>query len=163
MKKTIVFVLSLVAGVSMASAEVGMLSFDGKIGPKALDFKSMLPEISGVQVKAEPVASAKSLRGYNPRKACETVELWASDGTNIRREITIYTSVSGSDEWANAVAYLTVTGPALQAGQTEKIEVCYDFAAGTGSYRVKKSPFQHSVSIRDIAGYNSFELYLARI
>lgn len=162
MKKVVIFLVAVSAAAQLVSAEGVSIAFDGKAGAGVVDFKALLPDLPKMELKAEPAPTPKSARLYGKRKACETVEFWASDGTNIRRDVMLYSNV-GSDDYESAVAHLTVSGPALASGQTERIEVCYDFAASEGSYRIKKSPFQYSVSMRNLGGYNAFELNLTRI
>lgn len=156
MKIVVIVMLAVGAIAQIASAEGGAISFDGKAGVKAVDFKALLPDLPKAEIKAEPAPVPVSVR--SKRIGCETIEFWVGDGTNIRRDVMMYSNIEET-----AVVHLTVNGLALASGQTEKIEVCYDFAAGEGSYRIKKSPFQYSVAMRNIAGFNAFELNLTRI
>ena len=162
--KMLIAMLSIIVPVSFAGAQGGGVDFEGRTssqgGPGIMEaVQTLAPEIS-----VDGVKPVRAYLGYDSVKACETVQLNSDDSGLVQRFVKLSTlfrwrecesayNCTFKSEYEYAYANVKIAPRELLNGETERIEVCFDFRDSKGSFRILQSPFEYSYTEKTNGNY----------
>lgn len=170
MKNTMLaVVLSVVVFAPFSVAQEIAVDFEGKNPVQKVKSYKNLVETLAPEVKGSNIEPDRGWLGYDPAKVCKTIDLDSRDGASVVRYDRLTTLFRWREcesqyncivqsEWYDAQIELKIGARNLPQYETEKIEICFDFKAEKGSFRIVKSPFKYSYRDRNNGLSYSLEL-----